>query len=101
MEMLRNPQAEKQLHRGRKVRHAKRRRQKKENRASATKRFAPEPISFPNNGSASQFPATPIPTGSKRDDNYWPSRETPDSFRRDELLLVLDAAQLPSNLWES
>src|SRR5207249_11812591 len=56
MEMLRNPQPRKPLHRG-KGRRAGRRRQKKKNRASVTKRFAFGPISFPNNGSASQFRA--------------------------------------------
>src|SRR5438309_11158536 len=71
--MLRNPRPKEPVHRGRKQRRGRRRRQKKRNRRSATKRFAFAPISFPNNGSASRFRATPIPIGSKRDDNYWPS----------------------------
>src|SRR4029434_9148135 len=95
MEMLRNPQQRKPLHRG-KGRRAGRRRQKKKNRASVTKRFAFGPISFPNNANASQFRATLIPIGSKPGDNYWPSWEKVD--RRDELLLVLDAAQLRPTL---
>ncbi len=88
MEMLRNPQPRKPLHRG-KGRRAGRRRQKKKNRASVTKRFAFGPISFPNNGSASQFRATPIPIGSKRGDNYWPSWEKVE--RSDALPRVLSA----------
>jgi hypothetical protein len=91
MEMLRNPQPRKLLHRG-KGRRAGRRRQKKKNRASVTKRFAFGPISFPNNGSASQFQATPIPIGSKPGDNYWPSWEKVE--RRDALLRVLSAPLL-------
>ena len=73
MEILRNPQRRKPVHRGRKRRRRRQGRHKKKNRRSATKRFAFAPISFPNNGSASRFRATPIPIGSKRDDNYWPS----------------------------
>src|SRR5207253_8807492 len=91
MEMLRNPQPRKPLHRG-KGRRAGRRRQKKKNRASVTKRFAFGPISFPNNGSASQFRATPIPIGSKRGDKYWPSWEKLE--RTDARLRVLSAPLL-------
>src|SRR5437763_3277915 len=87
--MLRNPRPKEPVHRGRKQRRGRRRRQKKRNRASATKRFAFGPISFPNNGSASQFRATPIPIGSKRGDNYWPSWEKVE--RRDARLRVLSA----------
>src|SRR5437868_11667052 len=90
--MLRNPRPKEPVHRGRKQRRGRRRQQKKRNRASATKRFAFAPISFPNNGSASQFRATPIPIGSKRGDNYWPSWEKVE--RRDARLRVLSAPLL-------
>ena len=73
METLRNPQPRKPGHRGRRRRRRIHRRQKKRDRLLATKPFAFAPILFPNSGSASQFRATPIPIGSKRDDNYWPS----------------------------
>src|SRR5256886_9484862 len=90
METLRNPQPRKPVRRGRRRRRRRHRRQKKRNRPLATKPFAFAPISFPNNGSASQFRATPIPIGSKPGDNYWPSGEKADSFRTDELLLFVD-----------
>src|SRR5438045_7236705 len=78
MEMLRNSQPRKPAHRGRRRRRRRHCRQKKRNRPLATKRFAFAPISFPNNGSASEFPATPIPIGLKPGDNYWPSWEKVD-----------------------
>src|SRR6266576_944371 len=84
METLRNPQPRKPVRRGRRRRRRRHRRQKKRNRPLATKPFAFAPISFPNNGSASQFRATPIPIGSKPGDNYWPSWEKTE--RRDGLL---------------
>src|SRR6266487_5075998 len=90
--MLRNPQPKRPRHRVRKRQRARPRRQKKKNRASVTKRFAFAPISFPNNGSASQFRATPIPIGSKPGDNYWPSWEKVE--RRDAFLRVLSAPLL-------
>src|SRR5438874_9864372 len=92
MEILRNPQRRKPVHRGRRRRRRRQGRHKKKNRRSATKRFAFAPISFPNNGSASRFRATPIPIGSKRDDNYWPSWKKIE--RRDPLLCVLSAPLL-------
>src|SRR5437588_6813545 len=97
MEMLRNLQPEKPLHHGRKRRRARPRQQKKKTRGLATKRFASGPISFPNNGSVSQFPATQIPIGSKRGDNYWPSWAKADLFRGDELLVVLGRRELGRN----
>src|SRR6266699_3390462 len=89
MEMPRNPQPGKPVHRGRRRRRRRHRRQKKRNRPLATKRFAFAPISFPNNGSASQFQATPIPIGLKPGDNYWPNWEKVE--RRDAPLRVLSA----------
>src|ERR1700757_1827320 len=92
MEMLRNPQLKEPVHRGRNRRRGSLRRQKKRNRASATKQFASAPISFPNSGSAWEFPATPIPIGSKPDGNYWPSWEKAE--RSDALLPVLSVPLL-------
>src|SRR6266480_6093358 len=92
METLRNPQPRKPVRRGRRRRRRRHRRQKKRNRPLATKPFAFAPISFPNNGSASQFRATPIPIGSKPGDNYWPSWEKVE--RRDAFLRVLSAPLL-------
>src|SRR6266550_368430 len=92
METLRNPQPRKPVRRGRRRRRRRHRRQKKRNRPLATKPFAFAPISFPNNGSASQFRATPIPTGSKPGGNYWPSWEKTE--RRDALLRVLSVRLL-------
>src|SRR5437773_6133720 len=92
MEMLRNSQPRKPAHRGRRRRRRRHCRQKKRNRPLATKRFAFAPISFPNNGSASQFQATPIPIGLKPGDNYWPSWEKVK--QRDALLRVLSAPLL-------
>src|SRR5436190_23921467 len=96
MEMRRNPQPKEPVHRGRNRRRGRLRRQQNRNRASATKRFASAPISFPNSGSAEEFPATPIPTGSKPGGNYCPSCEKTE--RRDALLPVLSVPLLDESI---